>query len=222
MTVALPELLLDLLLAAVLGAAVGIQRQAAQKSAGFRTHLLVALASCAFAEVGRLTGDDRITANVLTGIGFLGAGAIFRSGFNAHGLTTAASIWTVAAIGVAVGYGNASSIAIAVAVTVVTVVALSVSDTVFTRIFPVKATLTIVYAGDLAHNPCVEVFGRHRARYEITGESRVTNAPSGRVTELQYHLALPPGSRLSGLLQEIAGRPGIQSVTSDAPSANIL
>ena len=222
MTAALSELLLDLLVAAVLGAAVGIQRQAAQKSAGFRTHLLVALASCAFAEVGRLTGDDRITANVLTGIGFLGAGAIFRSGYNAHGLTTAASIWTVAAIGVAVGYGHPSSIAIAVVVTIVTVVALSISDAVFTRVFPLKATLTIVYAGDLIHNPCAEIFARYRGRYESTGESRVTNSPQGRVTELHYHLVLPAGSHLARVLEDLAAIPGVQSVMSDAPVANAL
>jgi putative Mg2+ transporter-C (MgtC) family protein len=89
---------LGLVVAAVLGAAVGFQRQYTQKPAGIRTHALVALGACAFAEYSALLGDTRIAASVITGIGFLGAGAIVRHGFTTRGLTTAASIWTASAI----------------------------------------------------------------------------------------------------------------------------
>lgn len=222
MPVSVSELLLDLVLAAAMGAAIGIQRQAAQKPAGFRTHLLVALASCAFAEIGRLAGDDRITANVLTGIGFLGAGAIFRSGCTAHGLTTAASIWTVAAVGVAIGFGHPYSVTIGVTVTVLTVLALSVSDAVFSRIFLRKATLGVIYAGDISRNICTEVLTRHKVWYETTGESRITNAEDGHVVEVHYHIALPRGTRLSSVLHDLAGLPGVRSVTTEAPLVNVL
>ena len=89
--------IVHLIAAAVLGGVIGAQRQAAHKPAGFRTHLLVAVGSCAFMEVSRLTGDSRIAAGVITGIGFLGAGAIVREGLMTRGLTTAASIWAVSA-----------------------------------------------------------------------------------------------------------------------------
>jgi hypothetical protein len=99
------EMAVRLIVAGLLGALVGIQRQAVHKPAGLRTHALVALGACAFAEISHATGDDRIAAGVITGIGFLGAGAIVRAGMTAHGLTTAASIWSAAAIGLAAGSG---------------------------------------------------------------------------------------------------------------------
>ena len=94
---------LGLILAALLGAAIGFQRQYTQKPAGIRTHALVSVGSCAFAMYSAAYGDSRIAAGVITGIGFLGAGTIVRQGFTTRGLTTAASIWTASAIGMGVG-----------------------------------------------------------------------------------------------------------------------
>lgn len=210
------DLVLDLILAAILGGAVGVQRQAAQKPAGFRTHLLVALASCAFAEVGRLTGDDRITANVLQGIGFLGAGAIFRSGFTAHGLTTAASIWTVAAIGVAVGYGHPYSLIIGVAVTLVTVLVLLLSDGLFTRVF-VHHHADIKVVCSLEAVSCVaQALRDQRVRFQAAGEFRVSNTESGSMAELEYHLTVPRDGKLAVIVCEIAAIAGVRDITSYA------
>jgi putative Mg2+ transporter-C (MgtC) family protein len=101
-----------LAVAAGLGAAVGIERELREREAGIRTHLLVALGACLFTIVGaygfhNFSGVDptRIAAQVVTGIGFLGAGAIIREGISVRGLTTAASLWIVAAIGMASGAG---------------------------------------------------------------------------------------------------------------------
>jgi putative Mg2+ transporter-C (MgtC) family protein len=207
------DLVLDLILAAILGGAVGIQRQAAQKPAGFRTHLLVALASCAFAEVGRLTGDDRITANVLQGIGFLGAGAIFRSGLTAHGLTTAASIWTVAAIGVAVGYGHPYSLVIGVSVTLVTVLVLLLSDSLFNRVFVRHADIKVVCALD-ASSLIAQTFQENGMRYRTVGELRVSNTESGSMIEVEYHLTVPRDGKLSLVVRQIAAIAGVRDVTS--------
>ena len=211
------DLLANLLLAAVLGGAVGIQRQAAQKPAGFRTHLLVALACCAFAEIGRLSGDSRITANVLTGIGFIGAGAIFRSGLTAHGLTTAASLWTVAAIGVTIGFGGTEALAIGVAVTVVTLIALCISDTVFTRLFIQRATLHVVYAGHLAPTEVTKILERHVAYHHPVGEVHVSNTPDGPVVDMQFEVGLRRGERLSTTIYEIAQISGVMNVRGSAP-----
>ncbi len=106
-----PEIALRLLLAVLLGGIVGLEREALEKPAGFRTHILVALGAAMFTLVSWYgfwgTGADptRIAANVVVGIGFLGAGTIWRHGTGIGGLTTAASLWTVAAIGMAVGTG---------------------------------------------------------------------------------------------------------------------
>jgi putative Mg2+ transporter-C (MgtC) family protein len=117
-------------MAALLSGAVGFEREAAQKAAGLRTHILVGLGAALFgilsiegfqAEQVEQLDPSRIAAQVVTGIGFLGAGAIFREGRLVRGLTTAAGLWTVAAIGLAAGAGM---FAVAVAATVVTLIVL--------------------------------------------------------------------------------------------------
>jgi putative Mg2+ transporter-C (MgtC) family protein len=106
------EMVLRLLLAAVLGAGIGYQRERAKKPAGLRTHMLIALGAALFTIVsiygfGEKGDPSRVAAGVVAGIGFLGAGVIFRAmrGDLPMGLTTAASIWIVAAIGMAAGVG---------------------------------------------------------------------------------------------------------------------
>jgi len=110
------DLLLRVLLAAVLGGAIGFDRELRHKPAGMRTHMLVAAGSALFVAAAALildeasgtqfTGDVlRIPAAIVTGVGFLGAGAILRAGERVTGLTTAAGIWVVAAIGLLAGAG---------------------------------------------------------------------------------------------------------------------
>ena len=105
------EMALRLLLAAALGAAIGYQRERAQKPAGLRTHILIAAGAALFTIVstygfGIDADPSRIAAGVVAGIGFIGAGAIIRrEGGIVEGLTTAATIWAVAAIGLAAGAG---------------------------------------------------------------------------------------------------------------------
>lgn len=100
--------------AAGLGGAIGLERELDEKAAGLRTHMLVSTGSALFTLVGaygfsdfpqRSLDPSRIAAQIVTGIGFLGAGVIFRQGFTVRGLTTAASLWVVAAIGMAAGIG---------------------------------------------------------------------------------------------------------------------
>lgn len=115
------ELVGRLVLSAVLGGLVGLEREISDQPAGFRTHMLVALGACLFALVsaysfGAFIGDEaapqfrfdptRVAAQIVTGIGFLGAGAIIRYGMSVRGLTTAASLWVVAAVGTAVALGG--------------------------------------------------------------------------------------------------------------------
>lgn len=106
------EIILRLLLAAVFGGVVGYQREIVDRPAGFRTHVLVCTGSALMMMVSiyPFTGFkqvdlSRIAAGVVTGIGFLGAGTIIRQGSIVRGLTTAASLWTIAGVGLAVGSG---------------------------------------------------------------------------------------------------------------------
>jgi putative Mg2+ transporter-C (MgtC) family protein len=127
------DVLLRLVVAAALGGAVGVERELREREAGFRTHLLVAVGSALFTLAsaygfrefltsgsGAIRADPtRIAAQIVTGIGFLGAGAIIRQGLSVRGLTTAATLWVVAAIGIAAGAGYYSAAVIATIVALV-------------------------------------------------------------------------------------------------------
>ena len=102
------EILLRLVLATVAGGLVGLEREVVHKPAGIRTHMLVSLGSALFGliTIEQLPNEAaRIIAGIATGIGFLGAGTIFKAKDEVHGLTTAASVWAVAAIGLSIGFG---------------------------------------------------------------------------------------------------------------------
>src|SRR5688572_25613276 len=106
--------LVRILVAATLGGIVGVERELRDQPAGFRTHMLVSLGACLFTLVGvfafetadrSATDFTRIASQVVVGIGFLGGGTILRHGSTVRGLTTAASLWVTAAVGLAVGMG---------------------------------------------------------------------------------------------------------------------
>ncbi|WP_128546550.1 MgtC/SapB family protein [Larkinella soli] len=99
------EEVIKLFLAMLLGGLVGAEREYRSKSAGLRTTILICVGSAAFTMVSVRLGDDRIAANIVNGIGFLGAGIIYRQEASVKGLTTAATIWAVAALGMAIGGG---------------------------------------------------------------------------------------------------------------------
>jgi len=98
--------LVRILISIACGSIIGFEREYKNKNAGFRTLILICLGSTIFTIVSqRVSGssDDRIAANIITGIGFIGAGVIFKDGLSVKGLTTAAVIWVVAALGMVIG-----------------------------------------------------------------------------------------------------------------------
>ena len=127
------DVFLRLALAALLGGAIGFEREIREREAGLRTHLLVSVGAALFTVVSAYAWADwsfstergivfdptRIAAQIVTGIGFLGAGAIIRQGLSVRGLTTAATLWAVAAIGMAAGAGYYSAALIATGVVLV-------------------------------------------------------------------------------------------------------
>lgn len=101
-------LLLRLLMVIIVGGLIGAEREYRSKSAGFRTMILICLGSFLFTTFSRYMSDispDRIASNIVTGIGFLGAGVIFKSDNRINGITTAATIWAVAALGMGIANG---------------------------------------------------------------------------------------------------------------------
>jgi putative Mg2+ transporter-C (MgtC) family protein len=145
------EALLRLALAAAFGGAVGLEREFREREAGFRTHMLVSVGSALFTIASAYgfrdfllhggsfvrTDPTRIAAQIVTGIGFLGAGAIIRQGLSIRGLTTAATLWVVAAIGLTTGAGYYSAAAITTLLVIVSLWPLRIlTHRVMTRFRP--------------------------------------------------------------------------------------
>ncbi|MGI6101068.1 MAG: MgtC/SapB family protein [Bacillota bacterium] len=132
-----------LLISFVLGGVIGLERESHQRPAGLRTHILVATGSCLITLVSFYSGASvaathgvsydptRIAANIITGIGFLGAGTILRDGMTVRGLTTAASLWVVSAIGLAVGFGFYGAALVAAGLAALTLILLDRIEAMF-------------------------------------------------------------------------------------------
>lgn len=107
------EIVVRLVVASILGGLVGLERERLNRAAGLRTHVLVSVGSALFTllslygfrEVGKVNDPSRVAAQIVSGIGFLGAGTIMKHGATVRGLTTAATLWVVAGIGMAAGAG---------------------------------------------------------------------------------------------------------------------
>lgn len=155
MNLDIASLVLRLLVAAALGALVGVERESASRGAGVRTHALVALGSClftvagayGFADVDRGPNGDpaRVAAHVAAGVGFIGAGAIIRHGVAVVGVTTAASVWLAASIGVAAAAGGYAAAAVATVLALALLVSLRATKPIAQRLGRQRAIVELEY-----------------------------------------------------------------------------
>jgi putative Mg2+ transporter-C (MgtC) family protein len=182
------EELLRLAVAAGLGGAVGLERELREREAGLRTHLVVCVGSALFTLVsaygfhafmvngGNLVRTDptRIAAQIVSGIGFLGAGAIIRQGFSVRGLTTAATLWLVAAIGMACGAGYYVPALLATGIALFTLGPLRIlSYRAVRRFRPQTERLLVEIPAGGSPAPLIEVIEMHAGRVvsmEVTQE----------------------------------------------------
>src|SRR5690606_36053063 len=150
------------------GSLVGLEREYKNKSAGFRTIVLICLGATVFTIVSRfgVGSDDRVAANIITGIGFIGAGVIFKDKFSVMGLTTAAVIWIVAGIGMAAGVGYYG---LAISISMITVVILSLLnrvESVMETWFLTRTVFVVFQSMDISHlDELAQVMERHQIRY---------------------------------------------------------
>jgi putative Mg2+ transporter-C (MgtC) family protein len=166
-----PGVLLRLFVAAALGGAIGLERELRERQAGLRTHLVVCVGSALFTLVGAYaftgpnTDPSRIAAQIVTGIGFLGAGAIIRQGLSVRGLTTAATLWLVAAIGMAAGAGYWDGALIATLGALVTLGPLRVlSFRILSRYRPALDRLLVEIPAGGSPVPVIEAIERQGGR----------------------------------------------------------
>jgi len=208
------ESLLRLVLAAVLGGAIGIERELREREAGLRTHLLVSVGSALFTIVSAygfhafLTSGQsvvradptRIAAQIVTGIGFLGAGAIIRQGLSVRGLTTAATLWVVAAVGLASGAGYYSAAVITTALVLVALYPLRiVAYRVLGRFRPEDGRLLVELPVGESPGAVIDEVERSGARLEAIEVSQ-----EGDRRRLALDVALPHGTQVPVLVARIA------------------
>ncbi|MCW2679703.1 MAG: MgtC family protein [Frankiales bacterium] len=202
---------LRLLAAAGLGAALGLERELNAQPAGFRTHLLVSLGAGLFTVAGADLADAdpaRVAAQVVTGIGFLGAGAILREGGSVKGLTTAASLWVTAAVGLACGLGL---MAVATIATVIAMIALVVLKRLEHDVFPQrrgKGVQLWLAHGVVLQDAVRDADGVLGCRVTV---QRVSPAPDGG-TLLVLHAQVPRGAVLLDLATRLRALPGVVDV----------
>jgi putative Mg2+ transporter-C (MgtC) family protein len=208
------EELLRVAVAAALGGAVGLERELREREAGFRTHMLVAVGSALFTLVsaygfrdflvhgGSVVRADptRIAAQIVTGIGFLGAGAIIRQGLSIRGLTTAATLWVVAAIGLAAGAGYYSAAVITTLLALFSLWPLRIAAHVFTSRFRTETgrLLAQLPAGTSPGELVTEVerLGGRLQALEISHEA------DRRI--VQMDVTLPPRADAPGMIARLA------------------
>ncbi|MCW2923061.1 MAG: MgtC family rane protein [Thermoleophilia bacterium] len=231
------ELVLRLVLAALLGAVIGVEREWRDRTAGLRTHMLVCVGSAAFTIVSAYGFQDwyiqvptgtrpaivsdptRIAAQIVTGIGFLGAGAIFRSDDGVRGLTTAASLWMMAAIGLSAGAGYYE---LAVATTVIMLLILVALRQVSGRIRSVNrgehTPLEVIVSGPTSIGDVFDAVAKHSGTVSDFTASVVRGDKPTR--KLAFDLCLPTDESLVDMVGRLAMLEGVDSVSArDMPAA---
>ena len=216
------EVLLRLALAAALGAAIGLERELREREAGLRTHLLVSLGSALFTIVSAYgfhaflasgasvvrADPTRIAAQIVTGIGFLGAGAIIRQGLSVRGLTTAATLWVVAAIGLAAGAGYYSAAVVATVLVLVSLWPLRIlAYRIFLRYRPERERLLVDLAPGRSAAPVLAAVEEAGGQIETLS---VTEDDERRSVAIEVDLPEEARLPVTGAVSELEGVRGIR------------
>ncbi len=217
------DVLLRLAVAAALTGAIGLERELRERAAGLRTHMLVGVGSALFTIVsaygwadfrfsnseGIVFDPTRIAAQIVTGIGFLGAGAIIRQGLSVRGLTTAAGLWVVAAIGMAVGAGYYSAALIGTGIVLVGLGPFRWLEggAALSRFRRAGGALEIDLLPEQPISGVLSVVDARRARV-----SRVEFADDDAGRHVRVELDVPLGSAEARLVDDLAAVEGVRGV----------
>ena len=214
------DLVLRLLLASAVGAVIGFERERHGHPAGMRTHLLVAVGSAiftvlsfhAFGPISEAPVDgSRVAAQIVAGVGFLGAGAIMKDGLSIRGLTTAASLWAVAALGISAAVGQVAVTAAGTAIVLVSLSPLRRVETWIRRFNLSTVRVRVQVETVSAIGPVVDAL--RAARMEV-GTFTSQRTGTGRV-QADINVRRPGAVDLFGVLAALEGLPGVDVVGVD-------
>lgn len=227
LTISNTEVVARLLITLVLCGLIGLERETRDQSAGFRTHILLGLGATLFTLVsaygfeaftaaalrsdtrGVVFDPTRIAAQIVTGIGFLGAGAIIRQGIDVRGLTTAASLWAAAAIGMAVGAGYVFGAAATTAVVLAALYLLRGVRTFVVSRYQTEFGVLSVTLGD-ARAGVSGVTGLLRSR-RVDVRNVDAEIESGKAT-YEIQIRIPPDGNVREILGDISELPDVERV----------
>lgn len=206
-----------LLLAAVMGGLIGLEREASNRPAGFRTHILVSIGSTLIMLVSMYAFDyradpSRVAAQVVSGIGFLGAGTIMKTGNNVKGLTTAASLWVCSAIGLAIGGGYYVGAIITVIIVLFSLIAVgSIENKLFKgnlRTIEITGKSRPGFVGDIG-----TIFGRHNiAIRSINMMPTEYETEEEKIEDISFIVKYPHSIDLHRLYRDIYNIKGVHKI----------
>ncbi|PQJ10918.1 magnesium transporter MgtC [Flavipsychrobacter stenotrophus] len=177
------EIIIKLIASILLGGAIGLERELRSKSAGFRTMILICLGATMYTlfsqYLGHRTSPDRIASNIVVGIGFLGAGVIFRSNSSVTGITTAATIWLTAAVGVAIGIGWYSVAVAACLMILVVLVLFSFMDKAIDRVNQLREYKIAYPYEEHKQHKYEQLFKHYKLSIKTGSQSKVGNIITG-------------------------------------------
>jgi putative Mg2+ transporter-C (MgtC) family protein len=206
----LTSITIRLFLSAALGGLLGWERETRRQNAGLRTHMIISVGSCllmlisiyipqAFSNYPNVD-PGRIAAQVVSGIGFLGAGAIFRLGGSTHGLTTAATIWAVAAVGLAVGAGMYEA---AIIVTLLLLFVLAILGRVGKRIFIGGSLKTLKITFQSEKIETSKVFAILEKHNVVTKNTNIVQSRNKQNTKIMLYVIVPKTLHLKSFYRDL-------------------
>ena len=214
------DVIIRLIIAAFLGAIIGFERERNGQDAGLRTHIILVVGATLTMTISInmaiqyrplvINGDPaRLAAQVVSGIGFLGAGAIIRYGPNIKGLTTAASLWTMAVVGLSVGAGHYLAGVVATAVILISLVLLNVIEKRFIR--QVGTALLVISADDRIS--LLDEISKHLSKItRIIGRPSVMKNFKAQKVRAEYTIKMTNDVSVEQILDEVSRIEGIRSV----------
>lgn len=225
------EIIGRILLAAILGGLIGIEREVNNRPAGLRTHVLVTLGSTLImlisidgfnaSEVSRMADPSRLAAQVVSGIGFLGAGTIMRTGSNISGLTTAASLWVSAGIGLGIGAGYYLGTIFTAAIVLITLMSLrKLEKSILPRKYKSIEVLVTNKPGIIGKIGVV--FGNYHISIKDIAvlESEFRDDEEGGLMEVRFAVKIPSSFDTNSLYRSIYSIPGVLSITQQGNIIN--
>ncbi|SCY65638.1 MgtC/SapB family protein [Alkaliphilus peptidifermentans] len=230
--ISIAELSIRLLLATVIGGIIGFEREMNNRPAGFRTHILVTLGSClimiisvygfiGFGEGGYGGDPARLASQVVSGIGFLGAGTILREGSNIRGLTTAASLWMSGGIGLTIGIGFYSAALIATLLVLFSLIILPLFEMRLTRSKKYSAIkITGIdrpgLLGDIS-----SILGHYNINIRNIHLQNISNKGEEKITIL-FHIRMPEDIELTKVHDELRKVTGVQQLAWDEKEVYLM